>query len=122
MSRFVLATLAVLASASAFAAPSARYLDLVNTSRDSIAGLEMADAGSSAFVHVPIGASSLQGGGAARTIGVAAGSCQRDVRVTFRGGRTVVLGNVDVCANRTLRVGTPRSITLPDQRTADAGH
>lgn len=90
----LVAAAAVAFAASCVAAP-ARYLELVNRSRDTVTGLAIAAAGSDAFDALPL-AEPLHGSGAV-TVAVRGAGCVRDVRVTFRTGLDAVYRRVDVC-------------------------
>jgi hypothetical protein len=87
----------VIAASQASAATPARYVEFVNTARDSVTSIGIAVAGSDAYEDVSLGALPLQGGGSARTIEVAGESCLRDLRIAFANGRTLVHKDFDVC-------------------------
>ena len=79
----------------ALARTPTRYLELVNRAPDTVTSLAAAPAGEKAFLDVPL-VEPLHGGDATR-VELAAGGCRYDVRVAFRGGRTVVYRGVDAC-------------------------
>lgn len=78
---------------------------LVNATFDSVTALALADAHSDAFEDVALG-ESLPGGLASATVRLPAGACVRDVRVTFRDGRTQVFPAIDVCRSHMMRLST----------------
>ena len=92
--------------AHAYAEPATRYLELVNRAHDSIVSLAIADEGSEAFRDLPIEAP-LRGGGNATTLAISGEVCRYDIRVSFRGGRSLLYKGVDVCRYRALRVRAP---------------
>ncbi|MBB3228244.1 hypothetical protein FHW69_002879 [Luteibacter sp. Sphag1AF] len=103
-----LAFVAVTPAAHAFAAQTdsrepARIFTVVNTSFDSVVALAFAPAGSEAFEEVALG-EPLHGGLTSAAVEVPVGACMRDVRATFRNGKTYVFPAVDVCRNRQLRL------------------
>ncbi|WP_424681251.1 hypothetical protein [Frateuria sp. YIM B11624] len=113
--RYILAV-AVMAATNACAANATRRdpvrqvaptFHLVNAAFDSITSLAIAPAGSNAFTNVDLGRP-LQGGFSEATFEVPAGGCRRDLRITFRNGRTTRLGPIDMCRTHGLRLGAHR--------------
>jgi hypothetical protein len=97
-----LAILAAAATASAAdfqprTAPG-RLFRIVNASFDSVTGVEIADASASAdgYATIKLG-EPLQGGLTSTTVRLPDGACVRDIRVTYRDGRSEVYRDVDVC-------------------------
>jgi hypothetical protein len=82
---------------------STRHFKLVNATFDSVIALAIAPHGSDAFHDVALG-DPLQGGLSSMTVDVPAGGCLRDLRVTFRGGRILLLPYIDVCRSDGLRL------------------
>jgi hypothetical protein len=80
-----------------------RHFKLVNATFDSVTALAIAPDGSDAFHDVVLG-EPLQGGLTSMTFDVPAGGCRRDLRVTFRGGRILLLPHIDVCRSDGLRL------------------
>jgi len=74
----------------------ARHFDLVNATFDSVIAVAIAPADQKNFNDVALG-EPQQGGLTSMTFDVPAGGCLRDLRVTFRGGRTQLFPHVDVC-------------------------
>lgn len=113
--RAIVLALLALASCSLLTLPSAqalpadtarqpaRHFDLVNATFDSVIAVAIAPAGSDAFHDIPLG-QPLQGGLHAMTFDVPAGTCLRDLRVTFEGDRTLLLQRIDVCRSQGLRL------------------
>lgn len=99
----VLATLLLATTAHAGAGSATRYLDLVNRAHDSVVVLEVAPAGSNAFQRYPLGGP-LPGGGGSTTIEIAGEDCVYDMRLTFRGGRTLVYNEMDACKGNRLAI------------------
>jgi hypothetical protein len=81
----------------------ARHFDVVNASFDSVTAFAIAPAGSAAFHDVALG-EPLQGGLNSITVDVPDGGCLRDVRVTFRNGRTLLYPHIDACRYQGLRL------------------
>lgn len=113
ISRFATAALILLISTSTIAAdltrPSAEkrqaaLFTVINATFDSVSGIAMAPANSAAFEDVALG-ESLQGGVTSATVRPPAGGCVRDIRVTFRGGRSQVIPAIDICKSHVLRLG-----------------
>jgi hypothetical protein len=109
--------LATVTATSSFAADIARkpleqrpvsLFTVVNATFDSVTSLAMAPADSGAFEEVRLGGS-LPGGLASTTVHLPAGTCLRDMRVTFRNGSTKVFPAIDVCRTHALRLGTGAS-------------
>jgi hypothetical protein len=93
----------------------ARYLGLLNRAHDSVVALEVAPAGTEAFV--PRSIETLPGGGAGTTVRLADEGCRFDLRVAFRNGRRVVYRDVDVCRGDTLVIA-PLKKTPGDRAVA----
>jgi hypothetical protein len=83
-------------------AGEARYLGLLNRAHDSVVALEVAPAGSDAYVARPI--DRLDGGGGATTVRLGEAGCRFDIRLQFRNGRRAVYHGVDVCTGDTLAI------------------
>jgi hypothetical protein len=97
---------AVLASVSGTAcAGNVHYVDVVNTSADSVVSFAVASAGSDDFQTISLGA--LHGGGDSTTVAIShqANSCLRDLRTVFAGGRTLIQKNFNVCKYRSDHLG-----------------
>lgn len=99
----VLATLLFATAAHAGAGKDTRYLDLINRAHDSVTYLEVAPAGSGAFLEKTL-AAPLRGGGDSITIEIAGGSCLYDFRFKFRNGRMLVYKDVDICSGGKLAI------------------
>jgi hypothetical protein len=82
----------------------ARHFDLVNAGFDSVTAVAIAPAGSDDFQAIALGRP-LQGGLTSMTVDLPVGSCLRDVRLTFNGGRQLLLSRINVCRTHGLRVG-----------------
>lgn len=80
-----------------------RYLDLINRAHDSVTSLEVAPAGSGAFLEKPLGAP-LRGGGDSTIIEIAGDGCLYDIRFKFRNGRTLAYKDVDICSGGKLAI------------------
>ncbi|HXO99246.1 MAG TPA: hypothetical protein VN813_02030 [Luteibacter sp.] len=78
---------------------------VVNATFDSITGVALANANTDTFEDVVLG-ESLPGGLNTATVRLPPGECLRDIRVTFRDGRSQVFPAIDVCRSHTLRLGT----------------
>lgn len=87
----------------------ARTLKVVNATYDSATAMAVSPAGEDHFVDVVLG-EPLRGGLADTTVRLPAGSCLRDVRVTFRPGHTTTFANVDVCRITGLRLAPSRAV------------
>jgi len=89
---------------------SMRALRIVNATFDGVTALAMAPSGSVDFQNITL-AQPLPGGQASVMVDVPPGACHRDVRVTFRGDRTLLYRNLDVCRHDGLRlaVGSTRT-------------
>ena len=98
----------------ACAGTTPRHFDLVNATFDSVVALAIAPAGRNAFQAIALGRP-LQGGLDSMTFDVPAGGCLRDLRVTFRGGRTRVFSRIDVCRSSGLRLA-PQGSEQPASR------
>jgi hypothetical protein len=81
----------------------ARHFDLVNATFDDVIALAIAPAGSDSFHDIMLG-EPLQGGMTSITVDVPDGGCLRDVRVTFRNGRTLLYPHIDACRYHGLRL------------------
>jgi hypothetical protein len=81
----------------------ARHFDLVNATFNDVTALAIAPAGSDAFHDIMLG-EPLQGGLTSITFDVPDGGCLRDVRVTFRNGRTLLYPRIDACRYQGLRL------------------
>jgi len=101
-----LAALLAVSTANANAERSAgHYFVLFNATHDSMTALSVAPAGSADFR--PVGISTpLHGGNTATTLWLetANSGCLRDLRVEFRGGRTLVYRDINVCRHHQLRM------------------
>lgn len=92
---------------------SPRHFDLVNATFDSVVALAIAPADQDAFHDIAIG-QPLQGGLTSMTFDVPAGGCLRDLRVTFRDGRSRLFPHVDVCRSTGLRLRPQSGIPKPE--------
>jgi hypothetical protein len=81
-----------------------RHFDLMNATFDSVTAIEVAPAGSDDFHAIALDRP-LQGGLTAMTFDLTAGPCLRDLRLTFEGGRQLLLPRIDVCRTHGLRLG-----------------
>ena len=95
-----LALVALLATASHAANAHAegsdtRYFKLINTSYDSVVSVSVAPAGDGTFV--PITIAPLPGGFNVAIIEVSGAHCVQDFRIGFRGGRTLLYSDINVC-------------------------
>jgi len=109
-----LTALAVLAvTASAFAADRpprdqpGRLFRIVNATFDSVTALEIADDSTRGFQVIHLG-EPLQGGLTSTTVRLPDGACLRDVRATFRDGRSEVYRAIDVCKATGFRLSAHR--------------
>lgn len=107
-----LAALSLAACAAGTLAPTrdghpASNFDLVNAGFDSVTALAVAPAGDASFHAVELGRP-LQGGLDALTVRMPAGTCLRDLRLTFRDGREQTMRNIDVCRTHGLRLDARR--------------
>ena len=82
---------------------AARHFDVVNATSNSVTALAIAPAGSAAFHDIALG-EPLQGGLTSITVDVPDGGCLRDIRVTFRHGRTLLYPRIDACRYHGLRL------------------
>lgn len=104
-----LATLCLFATLPLAAHPADRaprpvpLFTLVNATFQSAVAVSVGDAGSGGWEAVPLGAP-LPGGLAAATVRLPDGGCARDIRVTFRDGRSTVLRDIDVCRTHRVRL------------------
>lgn len=100
----VLAT-ACPALAADFQPPSSpgRLFRIVNASFDSVTALEVANNDATAYASIDL-REPLQGGLTSTTVRLPDGSCLRDVRATFRDGRSEVYRDIDVCKASGLRL------------------
>ena len=92
-----------------------RYLGLLNRAHDSVVTLDVAAAGTEAFL--PRSIDILAGGGGSTMIRLADEGCRFDLRVAFRNGRRVVYRDVDVCRGDTLVIA-PLKKTPGDRAVA----
>jgi hypothetical protein len=111
---FAFAALAVFtatcpAIAADFQPPSGpgRLFRLVNASFDSVTAVEVASRNATGYMPIDL-REPLQGGLTSTTVRLPDGTCLRDVRVTFRDGRSEVYRDVDVCKANGLRLSTNR--------------
>lgn len=122
---------AMLVSLTACATPagaqpeSRRPLRIVNATFDGVTALAIAPSGSADFHNITL-ARPLPGGQASIMVDVPPGACRRDVRVTFRGDRSLLYRNLDVCRNDGLRLAvgstrTGRSMPLKSEDIQVAG-
>ncbi|HEV2681440.1 MAG TPA: hypothetical protein VGV14_13130 [Rhodanobacter sp.] len=99
---------------------AARHFDVVNATLNSVTALAIAPAGSEAFHDIALG-EPLQGRLASITVDVPDGGCLRDIRVTFRNGRTLLYPRVDACRYQGLRLmprdGNPQKMELASGTT-----
>jgi hypothetical protein len=79
---------------------------LVNVTFDSVTALSVAPAGTAGFAKVELG-EPLQGGLTSATVRMPAGTCLRDVRVTFGAGYEQTFAHVDICRSSGLRLAAP---------------
>lgn len=107
---FAFATLAVIAATGGVAAADfqprthpGRLFRIVNASFDSVTSLEVANDDASGYQRVDL-REPLQGGLTSTTVRLPDGACLRDVRVTFRDGRSEVYRGIDVCKATGLRL------------------
>jgi hypothetical protein len=99
------------------------HFRIVNATFDSVTGLAFALPQDPVFHDMHLGAP-LQGGLTSITVDVPGGGCLRDVRVTFRNGRTLVYPNLDLCRSDGLRLtagvgGARGSVPLVFQSSAE---
>jgi hypothetical protein len=113
---------AMLVTLTACATPSSReatrHMRVVNATYDGVTALAFAPSGSTDFRQVAL-TQPLAGGLSSIIVDVPSGACLRDVRVTFRGERTLLYPNLDVCRNDGLRLAvggarTGRATMLKD--------
>ena len=96
-----------------------RLFRIVNASFDSVTGLEVADASTLAdgYAAIRLG-EPLQGGLTSTTVRLPDGACLRDIRVTFRDGRSEVYRDVDVCKATGLKLSPlkrlPQGAQVPE--------
>lgn len=79
------------------------HFRIVNATFDSVTGLAFASPQDPVFHDMNL-AAPLQGGLTSITLDVPGDGCMRDVRVTFRNGRTLVYPNFDLCRSNGLRL------------------
>jgi hypothetical protein len=79
------------------------HFRIVNATFDSVTGLAFALPQDPVFHDMNL-AAPLQGGLTSITVDVPGGGCMRDVRVTFRNGRTLIYPNLDLCRSDGLRL------------------
>ncbi len=104
----MLITLSACATPSGTAPESKRPLRIVNATFDGVTALAIAPSGSGDFQNIAL-AQTLPGGQASILVDVPPGACHRDVRVTFRGERSLLYRNLDVCRNDGLRLAAGRA-------------
>jgi hypothetical protein len=111
---FAFAALAVLAAACPAIAADfqtqagpRRMFRIVNASFDSVTALEVANKEATGYEPVDL-REPLQGGLTSTTVRLPDGACVRDVRVTFRDGRSEVYRDIDVCKATGLRLSANR--------------
>jgi hypothetical protein len=80
-----------------------RHFDVINATSNSVTALAIAPTGSEAFHDIALG-EPLQGGLTSITVDVPDGGCLRDIRVTFRHGRTLLYPRIDACRYQSLRL------------------
>lgn len=78
----------------------ARYFELINTSHDTVVSVSASPAGDERFVALTV--DPLRGGFHAATIELSSAHCAQDFRIGFRGGRTLLYRDIDVCRSRGL--------------------
>ena len=102
-------TAACPAMAADFQPPSApgRLFRIVNASFDSVTAVEVANTNASGYEPIDL-REPLQGGLTSTTVRLPDGTCLRDVRVTFRDGRSAVYHDIDVCRSDGLRLSAKR--------------
>ena len=89
------------AAATAGAAETTHYLDLVNTAQNSIIAFSVAPVGSNRSHALPFGDQPLHGGGDSTTLAIRGeGGCLRDLRTEFSNGRVLLQKNFDICKDR----------------------
>jgi len=111
---FALATLAALAAACPAVAADyqpptspGRLFRIVNASFDSVTALEVTNKDATGYETVDL-REPLQGGLTSTSVRLPDGTCLRDVRVTFRDGRSEVYRDIDVCKSNGLRLSANR--------------
>ena len=111
---FAFAALAALAAAcpamaADFQPPASpgRLFRIVNASFDSVTALEVANRDATGYESIDL-REPLQGGLTSTTVRLPDGTCLRDVRVTFRDGRSEVYRDIDVCKANGLRLSANR--------------
>jgi len=97
----LLAAFALAKTASA-ASGGVRYLDLVNTTKNSIISLSVTPAGRDRWTPIDLGPS-LQGGGASITVAIDSATCLHDLRTVFANGIELTVREFDVCRRGTYR-------------------
>jgi hypothetical protein len=84
-----------------------RLFRIVNASFDSVTALEVANKDATGYEPVDL-REPLQGGLTSTSVRLPDGTCLRDVRVTFRDGRSEVYRDIDVCKANGLRLSANR--------------
>jgi hypothetical protein len=84
-----------------------RLFRIVNASFDSVTALEVANNDASGYEPIDL-REPLQGGLTSTTVRLPDGTCLRDVRVTFRGGRSETYRDIDICKATGLRLSANR--------------
>ncbi|MGO4504302.1 MULTISPECIES: hypothetical protein [unclassified Dyella] len=117
----MLVSLAACATPAGTQAESRRPLRVVNATFDGVTALAIAPSGSADFQNITL-AQPLPGGQASILVDVPPGTCHRDVRVTFRGDRSLLYRNLDVCRHDGLRlaVGSTRTGRSTPLKSDDA--
>jgi hypothetical protein len=105
--RTLLGVALILAASAASADATVRYIDLVNTSKDSIVSFAVAPSGSGDFRAVSFADKPLHGGGDSTTVAIRDDDrgCLRDLRSEFADGRVLIQRGFDVCKYRSYRTG-----------------
>jgi len=121
----MLVTLSACATPAGAPPESMRPLRIVNATFDGVTALAIAPSGSADFQSIAL-AQPLPGGHASVMVDVPPGACHRDIRVTFRGERSLLYRNLDVCRHDGLRLAvgstrTGRSTPLKSEDVQVAG-
>ena len=105
--------LAIPAAAHAQTAGAQRPLPVINRAHDSIVAIAVAEPGGGRFREIPLDGP-LHGGGNEVTVQMPVDGCRHDVRLVFRGGRSVVYKDLQTCRLASLRVDrVPRGESPP---------
>ena len=101
-----LAFLATMTLVSFPAWAAAHFLTLINDDMRSVAAIEAAPAGTSGWARLNIGGALVGGSSGQATVRFdPSGSCQQDIRVTFRDGPPLTVTGFNVCRRRVLHIG-----------------